>query len=143
MKACWGSGGIAPHFLDLTTRCRQVASFTSWALNPQGKSPWYPLDSKSGFKINIYLSDNYSDLNLTILIIHSLKCNTTLPLERTIYIQYICNSTRHTSCKIAACQTQNHSTTTSHVFTTMVTHTLSKQFINLTEHTFQTLAIIT
>jgi hypothetical protein len=25
----------------------------------------------------------------------------------------------------------------------MVTHTLSKQFINLTEHTFQTLAIIT
>jgi hypothetical protein len=38
-----GSGGIAPHILDLGTRCRWVVSFTPWPLYSHGNSPWYPL----------------------------------------------------------------------------------------------------
>jgi hypothetical protein len=48
MKTYWGSGGIAPHILDLGTRCRWVISFTPRPLYPQGKSPWYPLDRRLG-----------------------------------------------------------------------------------------------
>jgi hypothetical protein len=39
----WGSGGIAPHSLDLGTRWRWVVSFT-----PREKSFWYPLDRRLG-----------------------------------------------------------------------------------------------
>jgi hypothetical protein len=45
-KAYWGSGGIAPHILDLSTRWRLVVSFMPQLLYPQGKSPWYPLDRR-------------------------------------------------------------------------------------------------
>jgi hypothetical protein len=48
MKACWGSGRIAPHILDLGTRLRWVVSFTTRPLYPQGKSPWYLLDRRLG-----------------------------------------------------------------------------------------------
>jgi hypothetical protein len=48
MKMYWGSGCIAPHILDLSTRWRWVVSFTSQPLYPQGKSPWYPLDRRLG-----------------------------------------------------------------------------------------------
>jgi hypothetical protein len=48
MKMYWGSGGIAPHILDLDTRWRQVVSFTLRPLYLQGKSPWYPLDRRLG-----------------------------------------------------------------------------------------------
>jgi hypothetical protein len=41
-----GSGGIAPHIIDLSTRWRCVVSFMPWPLHPQGKSPWYPLDRR-------------------------------------------------------------------------------------------------
>jgi hypothetical protein len=43
MKMHWGSGGIGPHILDLSTRWRWVVSFM-----PQGKSPQYPLDRRLG-----------------------------------------------------------------------------------------------
>jgi hypothetical protein len=49
MKAYWGSDGIAPHILDLSTRWKWVVSFTPWLLYPQGKSPWYPLDRRLGW----------------------------------------------------------------------------------------------
>jgi hypothetical protein len=39
MKAYWEIGDIAPHILDIGTKCR----FT-----PQGKSPWYPLERRLG-----------------------------------------------------------------------------------------------
>jgi hypothetical protein len=48
MKAYWGSGVIALYILDLGTRWRWMVSFTPWPLNPQGKSPWYPLDRRLG-----------------------------------------------------------------------------------------------
>jgi len=39
MKAYWGSGGRAPHILDLGTRWRRVVSFTlrllyTWEITP-------------------------------------------------------------------------------------------------------------
>jgi hypothetical protein len=43
MKTFQGSGGIAPHILDLGTRWRRVVSFTLRPLYPQVKSPRYPL----------------------------------------------------------------------------------------------------
>jgi len=43
-----GSGGIAPHILDLSTRWRRVVSFTPQQLYPQGKSPRYSLDRRWG-----------------------------------------------------------------------------------------------
>jgi len=46
MKACWGSGDIAPCILDHGTRWRRVVSFIPWLLYPQGKSSWYPLDRR-------------------------------------------------------------------------------------------------
>jgi hypothetical protein len=46
--AYWGSGGIAPHILDLGTRSRWVVSFTPWLFYPQRKSPWYPSYSRLG-----------------------------------------------------------------------------------------------
>jgi hypothetical protein len=46
MKACWGSGDIAPRILDLGIRW--VVSFTPRPLYPQGKRPWCPLDSRLG-----------------------------------------------------------------------------------------------
>jgi len=46
MKAYWGSGVIASHILDLSTRCRRVVSFTHQPLYPQGKNPWHPLDCR-------------------------------------------------------------------------------------------------
>jgi hypothetical protein len=48
MKEYWGSGGIAPHFLDLGTRWRWVVSFTPLPLYLEGKSPWYPFDRRLG-----------------------------------------------------------------------------------------------
>jgi hypothetical protein len=39
-----GSGGVAPHILNLGTRWRWVVSFTPRLLYPQRKSPWCPLD---------------------------------------------------------------------------------------------------
>jgi hypothetical protein len=48
MKTYWGSGGIAPHILELSTRWRWVVTFTLRSLYPQGKSPCYPLDRRLG-----------------------------------------------------------------------------------------------
>jgi hypothetical protein len=48
MKACWGSGSIAPCIPDLGTRWRRVVSFTARHLYPQGKNPWYPLYRRLG-----------------------------------------------------------------------------------------------
>jgi hypothetical protein len=48
MKTYWGSGGIAPHILDLGTRWRWMVSFTSRQLYLQGKNPLYPLDRRLG-----------------------------------------------------------------------------------------------
>jgi hypothetical protein len=48
LKVHWGSGGISPRILDLSTRQKQVVSFTPWPLYPQRKSPWYPLDRRLG-----------------------------------------------------------------------------------------------
>jgi hypothetical protein len=48
LKAYWASRGIAPRILDLGTRWRWVVSFTPPPLYPQGKSPWYPLDTRLG-----------------------------------------------------------------------------------------------
>jgi hypothetical protein len=48
MKAYRESGGIAPRILDLGTRWRWVVSFTPQPLYPQGRSPWYPLDTRLG-----------------------------------------------------------------------------------------------
>jgi hypothetical protein len=48
MKAYSGSGGTAPHILDLGTRWRWVVSFMPWLLYSQGKCPWYPLDRRLG-----------------------------------------------------------------------------------------------
>jgi hypothetical protein len=44
----WGSGGKAPHILDLDTRWRWVVSFTPRSLYPQEKSPRYPFDRRLG-----------------------------------------------------------------------------------------------
>jgi hypothetical protein len=46
---CMGSGGIAPHILNLGTTWRWVASFTLQLLYPQRKSPQYPLDRRLGW----------------------------------------------------------------------------------------------
>jgi hypothetical protein len=43
-----GSGCIDPHFLDLGTNWRWVASFTPRPLSPPGKSSRYPLDRTLG-----------------------------------------------------------------------------------------------
>jgi hypothetical protein len=48
MKAYWGSGFIASRIIDLGIRWRWVVSFTPRPLYPQGKSSWYPLDTKLG-----------------------------------------------------------------------------------------------
>jgi hypothetical protein len=48
MKTYWGSGGIAPHILDLGTKCRWVVSFTPRSLYLQCKSPCYPLLRRLG-----------------------------------------------------------------------------------------------
>jgi len=47
MNAYWGSGGIAPHILDLSTRWRWVVIFTSCSFTPR-EGPWYPLDTRMG-----------------------------------------------------------------------------------------------
>jgi hypothetical protein len=39
MKTYWGSGGIAPRILDLSTRWRWVVSFTPRPLYPRGREP--------------------------------------------------------------------------------------------------------
>jgi hypothetical protein len=41
-----GGRGIAPRILDLGIRWRWVVSFTLRLLYPQGKSPWYPVDTR-------------------------------------------------------------------------------------------------
>jgi len=43
-----GSGGIAPHILNLGTRWRQVVSFMTWPLYSWAKSPHYTLDRVGG-----------------------------------------------------------------------------------------------
>src|SRR5271170_5495218 len=45
--------------------------------------------------------------------------------EVLVNIEYICNSTRHASCKITSRRTQNDNTTTGHVFATMIAHTFN------------------
>jgi hypothetical protein len=47
-EGIWGSGCIAPHFLDLGTSWRWMVSFTSHPLYPWGKSFQYPLDRRLG-----------------------------------------------------------------------------------------------
>ncbi|PNF21500.1 hypothetical protein B7P43_G13518 [Cryptotermes secundus] len=47
MKACEGSGGIAPAFLT-SALDRDDFSFTPQPLYPQGKNPWYPLERRFG-----------------------------------------------------------------------------------------------
>jgi hypothetical protein len=42
-KVCWGSGGIVPCIIYLSTRWRWAVSFTPRPLYPQGKNPWYSL----------------------------------------------------------------------------------------------------
>jgi hypothetical protein len=44
MEDIWGSGGIAPHILNLGDRWRSVVSFTSQPLCPWKKSPRYSVD---------------------------------------------------------------------------------------------------
>jgi hypothetical protein len=44
----WGSGCIAPLFLDFGTRCRGVVSLMPWPVYPWGKDPQYPSDRKLG-----------------------------------------------------------------------------------------------
>jgi len=44
----WGSRGIAPRILNLSTRWRRVVSFTPRLLCPRRKSPWYPMDGRVG-----------------------------------------------------------------------------------------------
>jgi len=51
MKTYWGSGGTFTRNLDLGTRWRWVVSFTLPLLQPQGKSPWYPLDRRLGVSV--------------------------------------------------------------------------------------------
>jgi hypothetical protein len=46
MKAYWGSRGIAPPILDVSTRWGWMVSFTPRPLYHQGKSPWCPVDRK-------------------------------------------------------------------------------------------------
>jgi hypothetical protein len=48
MKVYWGSGGIAPRILDLSTRWRRVISFTPRPLYPLGKNPRYSLVGRLG-----------------------------------------------------------------------------------------------
>jgi hypothetical protein len=43
-----GCGCIAPRILELGTRWRSVVSFIPPPLYPQGKSSWYPLDTRLG-----------------------------------------------------------------------------------------------
>jgi len=38
-----GSGGVAPHILNLSTRWGWVGNFVSWLLFLQGRSPWHPV----------------------------------------------------------------------------------------------------
>src|SRR5947207_9439704 len=45
--------------------------------------------------------------------------------EVSMNIEYIGNSTRHTSCKVTSSRTQDDHTTSSHVFTAMVPHTFN------------------
>jgi len=40
MKAYWGSGCIAPRYLNLGIRWKRVVSFTMRSLYSRGKSPW-------------------------------------------------------------------------------------------------------
>jgi len=48
MKTNLGSGGIAPHILDLGNRWRYVVSFMPQPLYHQGKSRQYPMDKRVG-----------------------------------------------------------------------------------------------
>jgi hypothetical protein len=47
-KTYWGCGDIARYLLNLSTRWMWVVTITSRPLNPQGKSPRYPLDRRLG-----------------------------------------------------------------------------------------------
>jgi hypothetical protein len=57
----WGSGGIAPHILNLSTKWRWVVSFTPKLLCPQGQSRQYPLDSGLGGPQNQSACDKKKD----------------------------------------------------------------------------------
>jgi hypothetical protein len=48
MKAYWGAEVQLHAFFDLDTRWTWVVSFTHRPLYPQGKSPWYPMDTRLG-----------------------------------------------------------------------------------------------
>jgi hypothetical protein len=48
MKAYCGSGGIAPHIIDLSTKWWWVVWFMPQLIYPQRKSPCYPLHRKLG-----------------------------------------------------------------------------------------------
>jgi hypothetical protein len=47
-EGIWGCGCKDPHFLDLDTSWRLVASFMPLPLYPQGNSPGYTLDRRLG-----------------------------------------------------------------------------------------------
>jgi len=49
MQTCWGSGGIAPCILDLSSRWRWMVKFTPQQLYSQEKKPQYPLDRGVGW----------------------------------------------------------------------------------------------
>jgi hypothetical protein len=49
MKACWGSGGIAPRIIDLGTRWGWVVSFAPQPLYPPGKEPLVPVGYEAGW----------------------------------------------------------------------------------------------
>jgi len=48
MKTRWGSGGTAPHILNLSTTQRSVVNFMPQLLYIQGKSFQYPLYRRLG-----------------------------------------------------------------------------------------------
>jgi hypothetical protein len=48
MKAYWGSRGIAPRFLISALDGGQWSASCHSRFTPQGKNPWYPLDTKVG-----------------------------------------------------------------------------------------------
>jgi hypothetical protein len=49
MKTYWGTGGIAPHIVNVCTRWTQVVSFMPWILYLQGRNlPQYPFYRRLG-----------------------------------------------------------------------------------------------
>ena len=73
------------------------------------------------------LTNNIFKLHNIILIRNCLKANhrfIKLLVKSGIFIQYICDSTAHTCCKVLTCFTKYDNSTTCHIFTAMVTYAL-------------------